>query len=66
MADEECGLRPGEALALEGADVATKTISVTRALKLDGPGDTKTYKGRGARFRCLQPSQKISKTVKQV
>lgn len=40
------GLRPGEALALERADVATKTISVTRALKVDGPGDTKTHKAR--------------------
>ncbi len=40
------GLRPGEALALEGTDVATKIISVTRALKLDGPGDTKTRKAR--------------------
>jgi integrase len=40
------GLRPGEALALEGSDIATKTISVTRALKLDGPGDTKTHKPR--------------------
>jgi integrase len=40
------GVRPGEALALEGPDVGAKTISVTRALKLDGPGDTKTHKGR--------------------
>ncbi len=40
------GVRPGEALALEDADVGVKTISVTRALKLDGPGDTKTHKGR--------------------
>jgi integrase len=40
------GLRPGEALALEGADIASKTISVTRALKLDGLGDTKTHKAR--------------------
>jgi integrase len=36
------GVRPGEALALEGPDVGGKTISVSRALKLDGPGDTKT------------------------
>jgi integrase len=40
------GLRLGEALALEGTDVATKTISMTRALKLDGLGDTKTHKAR--------------------
>jgi integrase len=38
------GLRPGEALALESADIGMKTISVTRAIKLDGPGDTKTHK----------------------
>jgi integrase len=40
------GLRPGEALALESTDVGRKTISVTRAIKLDGPGDTKTHKAR--------------------
>lgn len=40
------GLRPGEALALESTDVGKKTISVTRAVKLDGPGDTKTHKAR--------------------
>jgi integrase len=40
------GLRPGEALALEATDVGKKTISVTRAIKLDGPGDTKTHKAR--------------------
>lgn len=33
------GLKPGEALALESMDVGKKTISVTRAIKLDGPGD---------------------------
>ncbi len=40
------GLRPGEALALESTDVGKKTISVARAIKLDGPGDTKTHKVR--------------------
>jgi integrase len=40
------GLRPGEALALESTDVGKKTISVARAIKLDGPGDTKTHKAR--------------------
>jgi hypothetical protein len=30
-------------LALESTDVGKKTISVTRAIKLDGPGDTKTH-----------------------
>jgi len=33
-------------LALESTDVGKKTISVTRAIKLDGPGDTKTHKAR--------------------
>jgi len=40
------GLRIGEALALEGADVGLKGIHVARALKLDGVGDTKTHKER--------------------
>jgi integrase len=33
-------------VALESTDVGRRTISVTWAIKLDGPGDTKTHKAR--------------------
>jgi len=33
-------------LALESTDVGRRTISVARAIKLVGPGDTKTHKAR--------------------
>jgi integrase len=36
------GLRPGEAVALEGADIGERSMSISRALKLDGTGETKT------------------------
>jgi integrase len=40
------GLRPGEALALNRSDVGARTISVCKALKLDGEGETKTSRAR--------------------
>jgi hypothetical protein len=48
-------LRPGETLALESTDVGKKTISATRAIKLDGPGDTKTHKARSISGRSRRP-----------
>jgi integrase len=36
------GLRPQDALALEASDIGARAISITKAMKLDGVGNTKT------------------------